>query len=144
MAEAIAGLSLAANIAQFATIGLDLARKTKELIHSASGLLKEDEELIKVVTNLKTVSQRIPVNLATSQAIPKDLQELASTSEGLSDQLLQLLKKLQVRPGSKGRKRESFGRALSAAWYRSEIKELETRLYRVRDEISFHLITTLE
>jgi len=143
MVEAIAGFNLAANIAQFAVIGLDLARKTKELLNSASGLLKEHEELRKVMTDLNALTKQIPANLAASSVIPKGLRELRDTCENLYGQLFQLLKKLEVQPGTKGRKRESFRKAAQAAWSKGKIKELETRLCRVRDEIPFHLIVTL-
>lgn len=143
MAEAIAALSLAANIAQFVVIGVDLTQKTKEILHSTSGLLKEDEELAKIVTDLRSVANQMPTKLAASNAISKPLRDLAADCEDLSIQLLGVLRKFEIQAEPKPRKRESLRRVARSLWERNEIKILESRLSRIREEISFHLTAIL-
>lgn len=143
MAEAVAALSLAANIAQFAGIGLDFTRKTRELMTSTSGLLKEHEEISKVMTDLSIVTAGMSSHTASSDAAAKALRDLVDTCSDLHGQLFRVFQRLEVQPGMKSRKRDSLRKASQAMWNKREIKDLETRLLKIRDEISFHLIAIL-
>jgi hypothetical protein len=136
MAEALAALSLAANIINFVDFGIRLFSSSRELYQSAEGALKENIELAESASNIRLVVQRI-----TNSRIGVDepaLREVAGTCLRLADELLATLHGLKI-DNQKHRQAETLRKSLKGIRSRHKVKDLYDRLCKVREQICFHL-----
>jgi hypothetical protein len=143
MAEAIARLSLAANIAQFVDYAARLVSKAQELYHSASGLLEEDVELVEITADLDVLNRRILSSSGDSRLNESSgLCGFVDTCLQLSTQLRELIQSTGLGPGER-RKWKSVKKSLHSLLRRNEVRDIESRLRRVREHICFHITVLL-
>jgi hypothetical protein len=138
--EAVAALSLAGNVVQFAQLGINITHTAVQYYKSVDGVIKdlakdkkEAEDLVKAFRDL-----------SKSSLAPKDpdLIELVDQCTGLSDELLCLVKRLELGP-TKIRIIEAAKNSVKALRARKEIRELRSRMFAVRDTISSRIILLL-
>jgi hypothetical protein len=148
MAETLAAIGLAGNIVQFVDFGIKVVSKGAHLYQSAEGALKENVELEHIVSDVKMLSQSltsgaysIALNRATSED-EKSLRNLADSCTQLTDELLAILKGIQM-DGRKNRKLESIKKSLRSVWEKQRIRDLEDRLSRIKQQVCLHLIVLL-
>lgn len=147
MAEAIAALSLAANVVQFIDFGSKVLATTYRLRRcnmsdgSGSGQLQD----LKIITN----SLRHLINgFTTSLKLERLTEELSQTEQNLltltkhccdiSEELLQAVTKLEG--SSKLGTWNSFCLALKSVWAEEKIEVMRQRLDRFRQEIVLHVL----
>lgn len=141
MAE-LAALGLASNVISFISFAGDLISKGHEIYNSADGSLIENLALETVTRSLQDLSSGLSLgrDKATGRLTntEKQLQELCDECRGISKQLLGVIGQLKA----KGSHQiwTSFRQALSSAWKKSEIEELESRLERYRRQLDTTLL----
>lgn len=144
MAEALAIVGLAGNIIQFIDFGIKLVSKSVELYHAADGTLKENVSLEAVAIDIKLLIERLSGGSTVgANAATLRLMELAKIAQNIADELVANLKALQL-PASTSKRWRSFQTSLYSIWKGRNIREIEDRLWKIRNQISFHLLVTLE
>jgi hypothetical protein len=141
MAE-LAALGLAGNIVQFVDFGIKLFRHGKELYKSAEGGKAEHLELEAVTTDLKRLAQQLQQTVGPATQDDIALGKLAAGCEKLACELLEVLEKLKVKK-EQNRKWESFQQALSLVLKEKDIRALEKRLEKYREQLGKRLIYIL-
>lgn len=137
MAE-LAGLSIAANVAQFVVLGLQSA----QYIYKA---YKQTEDFINQRQELDAVSRGIGGSIDLITAIPdvtqsnKDLDDVLRLAKGLAHELEVMFARLRGYAGKGGRVAR-VELAVRSLWTKGEVKDLQERLLKLRDQISYHLI----
>ncbi|KAK5093357.1 hypothetical protein LTR70_004729 [Exophiala xenobiotica] len=137
--EAIAGISLAANVIQFIDFSSRLISKGKE-IHE-NGSLSEQDDLENVTRSLAHFSHKLRESLqsrctagADITEDDKNLERIATECSRIADQLLQRLQRLKY--GGKHRPWKSFRHALKSVWAKAEIDNLAARLAAYRQQLA--------
>jgi hypothetical protein len=141
MAE-LAALGLASNVVQFVDFGIKLFRDGKELYESAQGSIAEQRELQAVTADLRDIVQKLHPTVHPATQDDAALARLAADCEKLATELLGVLDKLKVKEGQ-NRKWVSFKQALALVLKEKEIRGLEQRLERYRDQLSKRLLYIL-
>lgn len=136
MAE-LAGLSIAANVAQFVVLGLQSA----QYIYKAYNLT---DDFIRERAELDTVSRSIGGSIDIVKALPevkhnRELTDIINLSKTLALELEAKLARLKA-CGAKGGRRARMELAMRSLWAKSDIKHLHDRLIRLRDQVSYHLV----
>jgi hypothetical protein len=143
--EGFAALGLAANIAQFVKFASKMIVGTYEAYISVEGFSKEDTNLEQLTTSLSQFSDGLELQLTTSQPtnslIELGLQKLAKDCKAESAELLKTLQRLKLKPAD--RKWKGVSHCLLRTWKEGDIRALERRLDRYRNELSIHLIGIL-
>ncbi|KAI3394581.1 hypothetical protein diail_2572, partial [Diaporthe ilicicola] len=151
MAEAIAGLSLAANILQIVEYGGVFVTTAWKIYSSQADvqLVKDFDRLRYLTKDLKGVLGSLERNtsdfpkIAGSQERDRDLLSLAVESRKVTEEILGSLNKI----GDPARWRVTKHKAIQAAfkliWNQSHITELQTNLDRVRSQLTLHLVHSL-
>jgi hypothetical protein len=138
--DALAAIGLSANIVQFVDCGIRWVSDTIELYNSANGALEENVELERVVEDLRALIRKIK---AGSQfAGDRKLQSLLVICSGLADDLMALLLSLKI-DGSKNHKLEIVKKSIKTFRRKGQIKEIEQRLFKVRDQLCTNLAVLL-
>jgi len=140
MAE-LAAIGLAGNIIQFVDFSIKLFRDGREIYRSAQGSKPEELELETVTEDFKSLSNQLHSSLQSTQPLKLDdskLQKLAAECEKLANELLGILGNLKIND-QHNRKWESFKQALKRVLKEKEIRGLERRLDRLREDISSRL-----
>lgn len=146
MAEAVAALSLAANILQvldfgkqFAIAGCAIYQAGPGSIEVLSDLQSSSSGFHSVLTELQKGAARAP----TSNVAKGDdgILVLASKCSGVLNQMLEAI----ASSGSleKGRKRDAAKAAFKLVWKKGDIESLQKRLDQFRDELTLHLVVSL-
>ncbi|KAL2849870.1 hypothetical protein BJY01DRAFT_210429 [Aspergillus pseudoustus] len=135
MAEALAVIGVAANIAQFLEYGLKLVAAGKEAYDSKQGTTKAIRQIELVVEDIQNQSAEVlqsgsPWRLTSQRANPDELaiQKYARQCIDISKELINLLRKLTVRDDAQFRVLESGRVALRTLRKQSEVLDLKTRL----------------
>lgn len=129
-------ISLASSIVQFVDFSLELIRGAREI--QTAGDVKENKTLEAVTSEMK----RLSLTLSSSSNSPqsedeKGLCRLAEECKVLSDQILQLLKKIQ--PKDPKSKYHSVRSALKNKLHQKEKADLDNRLDRCRSQLGLQL-----
>ena len=137
MAEAIAGLSLAANVAQFVIAGVSVARFLHDVYQSSSGLTKHHEQLLLVAKNFKEASGNISKqgNVAWDSDLARLMRECREVAKELSDDLESL-----KRRSSKSDRSQKVWMTVRAVWKRGRIEELSERLEKLTKPVALQLL----
>lgn len=145
MAEALASIGLAANIAQFVGYGISIISDTREIYHSAYGAKDENVELEHVVTNVMDINEQIirGASACSSRKLSPDemaLQNLAKDCQPLTEQLLSILQKLKPSDDAHFPELEALRKALRSTAKKREIEDLETRLHKIESQVSLRFM----
>ncbi|KAH6879467.1 hypothetical protein B0T10DRAFT_552007 [Thelonectria olida] len=135
MAEAFAGLSIAANIVQFTEYALALVSDCREIYESADGARQENLELETVIQSIhdRHSCMKTACNGTSGQGpLRKSLSFLIST-----------LEKLKATNKSRFPKLGSLRAAIVASCYGNTLRGLEKRLLAIEEEVSREMIKIL-
>jgi hypothetical protein len=146
MAEAIAALSLAANIVQFIDFGTKVLSNGYSLYKSGPGRnVRGENQEIKIIT--ESLNQLVQ-GLASSKASTNpssgvsqteiNLSKLAAQCSDIASELLRAVGKLDVQ--GKAGKWDSFRAALKSVLAESKIEKIRQRLDKFRQEIVVHIL----
>ena len=139
MAEALAGLGVAANIAQFVATGISGLNLLYKFYHSGSGLIEEQEELDTLSRDIQYCSHILKEAAEFGKWKSQGLEQLLKESNSVAGELQDQLEKLKD-GARKGNCFHRLKRAVRAIFKKGEIKRLADRLIRLRDQISSHLL----
>jgi hypothetical protein len=166
--EALAALGLASNVLQCIDFVSRLISEGSEIYTSLSGASQKTIELEKIYQNLSDVSSKLQSEESVlplgdmssfrssftqqlgsselaklkSKAHVKAINELTTDCQHLCDQLLDTIRKLQVRTGSH-HTFKSFKAALKTVWSSKKIDDLQNRIDRFYGVISLHFFPIL-
>ena len=140
MLDALVALSLAGNIVQFIDFGIKAAKTMRELYKSVDGTLQRlsqiEKEAISQAESFEAIS-KLPVKNRDP-----NLQKLTATCSSISNELVALLRSLQLDP-QKNRLIETASKSFKSHLAKSRIKDMERGLLKVRDEICTRLLILL-
>lgn len=147
MLDPLSAVSLAGNILQFIEFAVKLTRDGVEIYRSPEGTLQEIVSLDQITEDLRQLSSQLVVQQdqynTSTEGQPKDaieddirLARLAKSCHGVATELSQALDSLKKREGSRHLRWDAFQRSLRHAMKKNQIKELQTRLEAVRNELN--------
>ncbi len=137
--ESLALIGLVGNIVQFVDFSGKLISKSSELYHSYDGALSENVDIETTTKHLTVLSKKLK-DEATAVG-DGALQTLSLACHKAAIDLLVALDKIKVK--NRQQKWESIRKALRSVWSKEEIKELEQRLRRFKEELNLHIIVQL-
>jgi cysteinyl-tRNA synthetase len=132
-------IGLVGNIVQFVDFSGKLISKSTELYQSSEGALAENINTETVTNHLVLLNNKLK-NAATSTS-DSALERLCKSCGTAADELLAALDNVKVK--GKQTKWKSMRKALRSVWSKEEIKELERRLARLREELNLHVTVDL-
>ena len=135
MAE-LAGLSVAANVAQFAVLGLQTVQYLYRAYKKTGDFLQERDDLETIVRNVRSSAEAIE---NSPGGLGQELQKLVDQTGCVARELEAKLRELQ-NCGTSDRRRAKFGFAWRAFQTRSDIEYLQNRLLPLRDEVAHQLV----
>jgi hypothetical protein len=139
--EALAAISLVENIVQFVSFSGKLISKTTQLYHSCDGALQEYIDIEDAAKHLLLLNKKLKDDAITvGDGV---LQTLCLSCRKSAIDLLEALDKVKVKVNGKQQKWESMRKALRSVWSREEVKELEQRLSKIKDDLNFHVVVGL-
>ena len=136
MAE-LAGLSIAANVAQFVVYGLQGAEYLYKAYNQTDDFVREHSELDAIARNIHTSARSI--ESAPEIRGDQELGEVLAQAKALGNDLAVKFDKLK-RYMTRGGRRAKAALAFQALWVKSDIERLHKRLVHLRDQMSHHLI----
>lgn len=151
MAEAIAGLSLAANILQMVEYGGVFVTTAWKIWSSQtdSQLVKDFDQLQYLTQDfnniLGSLEQDDPANSST-EAWPdrnRDLLKLGAESRKICEEILGSLNKIGNSTETRAKKRKAIQTAFKLTWNKAYIAELQTKLDHVRSQLTLQLVHSL-
>jgi hypothetical protein len=135
--EAFVAIGLAANVVQFVSFSATLISGTHQAYHSASGLTEEYVDLDYISSSVIELRDSI----SDSSNGDSKLDDLVDRSVSIAQELLEAIDKLRSPPAGTKRKRwKSFAKALMTVWKTPQLAQLEARLEKLRDHLTFHLV----
>jgi hypothetical protein len=140
--EALAAVALAGNVAQFLEYAIILVLKTPELLSSTDRALKEITELEDVVDDVQQSLQSIsPSNHMYANGVSSDktLEDLTQRCLAISGEVMAIADGLKLKASGDGIIQGATVVA-KTIFKMPKLKEISTRLYALRDQISAHLI----
>jgi hypothetical protein len=152
MLDPLTALSLASSVVQFVDFGAKLISDGVEL-YEKGALSNHDElkqasrDLIYLTGELMSPSQATRSGFQSGpkdERLPKEelgLQQLASSCRELGSELISILEGLEAQESQNGL--ESFRKAIRSSWKKGKIKDVETRLKRLQDQLGTHLLFLL-
>ncbi|KAK3314328.1 hypothetical protein B0H66DRAFT_461305, partial [Apodospora peruviana] len=143
MADPLSILSIAGCIVQFVDVGLRFISTTVKVYQSVAGSLQEHTELDVVAKDLQKQCHAVSAASSTgSLSLDPTLSEMLRQCDVLSVELQLIVDGLRLK-GSDGDGRHRIASSLlvsaRAAGHKGKVKELEIRLVRMREQITFHL-----
>lgn len=147
MAEAIAALSLAANILQVLGAGAKSAQTSWTLATAASYDFSNINELRHITVYLKPLLQHFQASqVTTSDALSltesdKQLRSLSTECSQLVHKLLRTLDETGV--NDERNKLDSVVTAFKLRWKRTQIGDLTARVNQLRDQLSLALLMSM-
>jgi hypothetical protein len=146
MGEAVAALSLAANILQVVQCGLRFVSVAWGIYRSGQGGVDIFSDLHTISNDLEVVLRQIqtdapgsaPQNSASSCG---GIFQLAEECAKVARQMLDSLENLGL--PEKGRKREALKAAFKLTWRSDDIKSLQRRLEEFRSQLILNLVVSL-
>lgn len=139
MAE-LAGLSVAANVAQFVVYGIQGAQILYKTYRQTEDFTQEQSELASLARSMKT--SVISLNVTLSVQVDPDLKRMREQAESLASTLTTKFDKFaELQKGvERGSRRARIQLAVQSLWSRGDIDRLLERLTTLRNGISGHLI----
>lgn len=147
MREALAAVSLTANILEFLTFGLKVISKGQRTYRSNDGILTENADLEHVTSDLLVLQTKLqrdidPVALRSDYSEEDEaLRLLLEASNKAAKELLVRLNKAK----GQGRFRQwkSPRQAVKSVWCETDIDEMAVRLAHFRDQLQTRTIVFL-
>ncbi|KAI4631838.1 uncharacterized protein J4E87_002544 [Alternaria ethzedia] len=144
--EAIAGLSLAANILQVIDFTAKVLSTGNQLRQSGSTV--QNSELERVVEDFTALNERITSwarpNPASSGPLAQDSQALDDLAAECTKIAQELIAKLESLRCSKDAARyKTILSALKATWNAKTIEDIKSRLQTMRDELQFRILVSI-
>ena len=147
--EPLAAFGFAANIAQFLSFATTLIQTSREIYHSGQGSSNKVLTLEATYKQLKDLSQNLgpgseedPAFVAEARSSPKNSisvnDDLSRVCKYDCIRLLNVIGHIKGRVGPKSRW-QSFRIALKTVWKGREISELEERLGRTQNALTFQV-----
>lgn len=147
MAEAVAALSLAANILQVLDLGRQFAVAAWSTYESGSDSIKIFSDLKSTSNDLGAALQELKEG-ATRAPATGSLNgdgEILKLAQECSNALDRTQKSLASFGWSeKGRKRDAAVIAFKSIWKKKDIEDLQKRLENFRDQLTFHVVVSLK
>jgi hypothetical protein len=134
-------LSLAANVVQFVSFGVDLLSKANEI--RKDGALKEFVDLSTINRDLTTVTEKLRVDLPHG-VLSEEEQALCDICTGcleVSKQLQSGLAKLEIGPNAG--KWKSVRKAFKVIWEKGKLTELKMRLEEYSNQLDRRVLVAL-
>ncbi|KAF2194685.1 hypothetical protein K469DRAFT_734449 [Zopfia rhizophila CBS 207.26] len=142
MAEALAALGVAANIAQFVGLGLQLISEGQEIYGSLYGARDEHHELEVLIEDIKNYSDEVKATSSHQKertrplsGDEKAIQRLAEECKPVADKLLRILNNLKVAKNSRFRGLQTVRQTFRSAAKKKDIQDLERRLLRLDERL---------
>lgn len=156
MAEALATLSVAANIAQFVGLSMQIVSSCKEIYKSAHGIRQDYKELQNMVGNVQSLHKDVVVALGAVQSQAggaplghiisgneKAILALADQCEPISNELLEVINSLKIAKDAKFRAVKAVGKSFQYVWKSNDIQNLKQRILdldsQLKDRVSILL-----
>ncbi|KAF9697426.1 hypothetical protein EKO04_004561 [Ascochyta lentis] len=144
--EAIAGLSLAANILQVVEFTANVLSAGRQI--SQAGSTVQNSELGVVVTDFTALNDRVkiwarpdPAALGPLAENGQALENLAVESGKIAKELISLLESLRAKPEASRYK--TVSQAIRTVWSANKIDGLRNRLQTIRDELQFRILVSI-
>ena len=157
MAEALATLSVAANIAQFVGLSMQMVSSCKEIYKSANGLRQDYKELQTMIENMQVLHKDVVTSLQAVQTqvgtatqghvIPgneKAIIALASKCKPISDDLLKIISSFKVAKDARFRAVKAVGKTFQYAWKSSDIQSLKQRVVDLDSQLKDRVFILLQ
>lgn len=131
MLDPATALSLASSVVQFVDFGIKAVSEAREIYQSADGVSPKNAKLEETIAEVGQFSERItlvPLSNADTPSTSDDekaLSKLAKSSKDLADEILIILRNLQVQ--TPHRRWKSSRKALAGMWKEDKIRELEKK-----------------
>lgn len=138
MAE-LAGLSIAANVAQFVVLGFKGVQYLYEAYSQTDTFVSQHAELDAVTRSIHhcALEAQSSFDVQEGPELAEILEQMHHLSRTLDEKLSELRKCV-----ARGGRRARFELAIRALWTRSDIDQLRNRLVALRDQVS-HLMVLL-
>ncbi|KAI1084093.1 hypothetical protein F5B20DRAFT_365513 [Whalleya microplaca] len=146
--DPLSALSLAGNIVQFVDFASKLCHNTQQIYRSCSGQSATVEHLDGIYDRLLDFDKllRVQTEARDGASITTTVSEHYGAIEPLldgcrleCDKLLEITLKIKAKEGSKGRRWESFRKAMHEVWRTEDISRLQIRLRDYQTEIIIRL-----
>lgn len=140
MAEALIAVGIAANVVQFLDFGSRFISSCWEIYTSSRDGTGEFHDLQIITEDFDKVLKDLKRSDHDGKYLPEEdrgFQPLVASCQGLSDQLLDSLHK--INSPKKVRKRDAVREIIKNLWH-NEISSLQVRLERLRQELIVHLL----
>jgi hypothetical protein len=144
MAEAVAGLSLAANVLQVADYGVQFVNTAWKIWKSGRDAIDEFTDLHRLSKSLKEISQQLLVDIPDSKLhihSNKGIVELAGQCNEAAQEILDSLNRIGL--PIQRRKRDAAKAAFKVIWGANDIKALQTKLEGVRHQLVLYLVASI-
>jgi hypothetical protein len=146
MAEAVAALSVAANVIQFVDFGGRVISTAWAVHQRGSDGFGEAMDLERTAKDLTLVlaGLRVPLEVqedGSKTESQQSVEELVDQCSKLAGDMLASLSKIGL--SDKLRKRDALRAAFRMAWKEDEIKHQQTRLDGIRHQLNLHILMSL-
>lgn len=139
-------LGVAAATVQFISFTGDVISKSREIYHSADGVLLSQNELETISKSLKNLCRPLRIFSRPQGRVPNEmeiqLRDLCRQCIRVADELEQAIDKLKIH-GAHHQKWKSFRQALNSVRKEADIEQLSRRLDRYRNQIDTTLLFIL-
>jgi hypothetical protein len=145
MIDPISAFGLAANILQSIEVGYSVTVLFHQLLEASATDVNLEVEII--AQDMSEVCAKFTMtsgSVAPLSEPEKMLQALARKGEKLAKELDAILKSLVVTSHGSKRRVEALQKSLKALLKVNKVKELQTRLAEIRDEMVIRMISVLE
>lgn len=141
--EAIAALSLGANVLQFVSLGTKMYKGFKEIKASGTGTLDSVEKRRELAEDLRRVLKdlELPEDMRIPSRHERAVVLLARSCQDEADRLIAILEKLKLE--TRHRRWESVKQCFKAVWNEKEIKQFEHKLDEYRSELTLCMVKTM-
>lgn len=132
-------MGVVSNIAQLVDFGGMIISKSTQIYRSTKGSLTGNVDIELATEDLRTLISKLK---STGTVADEPLKLLSDSCETVAKELLEVLDKLKVK-GKKHRKWQSIRQALLSEMKKEDIKGLEYRLSRFRDQLNLRITTDI-
>jgi hypothetical protein len=143
MSEAIAALSLAANVLQMLDYGRQFVVAAWTIHDSRSDDLENVASLKTVSQNLSNVIKELEPNpLHQASELDQEMSSLVAEGHDLSTQILALLKKAGFQDDGKRSKMGTIKAAFFTVFKSEQLRTMESRLDRIQSRLTLTLVAS--
>lgn len=148
MAEAVAALSVAANLLQVTDYGI-------RFVNTAWNIWRSGPDSVEALATLQTLSQNLKIVSAQLHEVQSSppTDHLASSDKGIfeaagqcnviAQEVLDHLDKITLPETTVTRKRDAARASFKLLWKNDDIKTLQTRFEGIRNQLTLHLAASI-